>query len=428
MIPIDRFERQLPMALTHLAQPQTPDYLTDILGRTAGTRQRPAWASIERWLPVELVTSRVPMTRLPWRQIGVVALLAVLLAGLLAAYVGSRQNHLPAPFGPAANGLVVYSKGGDIFVRDALDGASRPLVSTSDHEIADSVSPLGTHVLVVVPDATDALQLDVVGIDGRDRVHIGGPYRNVTGMSWSPDESEIAVSNEVGGIQTMTIVRTDGSGERNLALGMPADTPQFRPPDGRQLAFRGEIDGNWGLFLVNRDGSGLKPVDVHRDLMEAPYEVLGPAWSPDGRRIAFHRLVLTPGNGNGNGFRIDVAALDSIGNVTAEPTYEFNRLSDDELAVQWLPDGQDIVFQRFDGSTDYLSVVRPEPGAVARDLDLTTNGDIDTMRTTVSPDGRFLVTHLLTDNTDWVVDLASGTATHADIDGEDFVHIQRRAP
>ena len=52
MTPIDAFERHLPSALTDLAAPATPDYLTDILGRTAATPQRLAWASIERWLPV----------------------------------------------------------------------------------------------------------------------------------------------------------------------------------------------------------------------------------------------------------------------------------------------------------------------------------------------------------------------------------------
>ena len=58
MTPIDAFERHLPSALTDLAAPATPDYLTDILGRTAATQQRLAWASIERWLPVQLTTQR----------------------------------------------------------------------------------------------------------------------------------------------------------------------------------------------------------------------------------------------------------------------------------------------------------------------------------------------------------------------------------
>ena len=47
--PIDPFERQLPDLLPDLAAARTPDYLIDILGQTARTRQRPAWATPGRW-------------------------------------------------------------------------------------------------------------------------------------------------------------------------------------------------------------------------------------------------------------------------------------------------------------------------------------------------------------------------------------------
>ena len=50
MMPTDRFERHLPVLLTELAEPRTPDYLHDLLSLTAHTSQRPAWTcSIERW-------------------------------------------------------------------------------------------------------------------------------------------------------------------------------------------------------------------------------------------------------------------------------------------------------------------------------------------------------------------------------------------
>ena len=184
MTPIDTFERRLPTALSDLAAPSTPDYLTDILGRTAATSQRPAWASLERWLPVELVNARATTARIPWRQLGVLAVLAVLLAATLAVYIGA-QPRLPEPFGLAANGLVVYSKGGDIFVRDSVAGTSRPLIATPKEEIADSLSPLGTHVLIVRPEGA-LLDFFAATIDGRNEVHLGGPYLDVDGMSGHP--------------------------------------------------------------------------------------------------------------------------------------------------------------------------------------------------------------------------------------------------
>ena len=120
MTPIDAFERHLPSALSDLAAPATPDYLTDILGRTAATRQRSAWASLERWLPVDIATTRVPTRRLPSRQLALLAVLALLVSLMLAAYIGTRTTHVPPPFGPAENGRLIYSADGDIVIRDGL--------------------------------------------------------------------------------------------------------------------------------------------------------------------------------------------------------------------------------------------------------------------------------------------------------------------
>lgn len=89
MTPIDPFERQLPVALTRLAEPRTPDYLTDILGRTARTRQRPAWRSLERWLPVPSLTSP--------RALGLLAAAALTLALIGSALLGGGGSPTPVP-------------------------------------------------------------------------------------------------------------------------------------------------------------------------------------------------------------------------------------------------------------------------------------------------------------------------------------------
>ena len=143
MMPSERFERALAVALDRPRAPSMPDYLTDILGQTADTRQRPAWASIERWLPVQLATSRVPTTRVPWRQLAVLAVLAVLLATMLAVYVGTRTPHVPPPFGPAENGRLAYSADGDIVIRDALQSTPRVLIGGRPTTTTRAIHPMG---------------------------------------------------------------------------------------------------------------------------------------------------------------------------------------------------------------------------------------------------------------------------------------------
>ena len=117
-----RLERDLPFILDEIVVGPYPDYIDDVLSTTARRRQRPSWAFPGRWLPVEIATTRVPTTRLPWRQLGVLALLAVLIGTMIAVYVGTRAPKLPAPFGPADNGLVALQRDGDLYVVDPQTG------------------------------------------------------------------------------------------------------------------------------------------------------------------------------------------------------------------------------------------------------------------------------------------------------------------
>ena len=83
MTPIDRFERDLPIALADLADEPTPDYFIDILGQTARSRQRPAWAIPGRWFPTMPAISSRPIFAL-------VAILAVVILG--GAFALSRSD------------------------------------------------------------------------------------------------------------------------------------------------------------------------------------------------------------------------------------------------------------------------------------------------------------------------------------------------
>ena len=130
MKPINRIERQLPWLLTELAEPRTPDYLDDLLWQTANTSQRPAWSILERWLPmVDIARQPVIAPRIPLRMVGLGLLVITLLLGAVAVLMIGTQRNLPPPFGPARNGLIAYSSGGDIYSVDPLTGAEVALVS-----------------------------------------------------------------------------------------------------------------------------------------------------------------------------------------------------------------------------------------------------------------------------------------------------------
>ena len=63
-------------AIRSARRARTPDYLEAAIERASSRPQRPAWTFAGRWLPMDLVTTRVPSTRAPMRALGVLLLIA----------------------------------------------------------------------------------------------------------------------------------------------------------------------------------------------------------------------------------------------------------------------------------------------------------------------------------------------------------------
>ena len=137
----ERFEHELPDILTAIAAPRVPDYVDDLLARAAATRQRPRRTFPERWLPMADITrSRAFAPAPPWRLIAMALVVIALLALAVLAYAGA-QRHVPAPFGPARNGLIPYDKNGDIYVGDPVTGQTKLVVSGPDNDTDAGYSP-----------------------------------------------------------------------------------------------------------------------------------------------------------------------------------------------------------------------------------------------------------------------------------------------
>jgi Tol biopolymer transport system component len=135
------------------------------------------------------------------------------------------------------------------------------------------------------------------------------------------------------------VMNADGSGQRNLSRHPAHDFYPAWSPDGRKIAFLSRRDGRLEIYVVNADGTGL------RRLTNSPRGEYGPTWSPDGRKIAFLRLLRQRGelyvmNADGSGERRLVPR-----NGT-RPIWSFS-------GAAWSPDGRMLAFStKRNGSFD----------------------------------------------------------------------------
>jgi Tol biopolymer transport system component len=197
-----------------------------------------------------------------------------------------------------------------------------------------------------VPSVTD---LYIVSADGTG-------LRRVTrsglafGPAWSPDGRTIAFARRVPSARmpstsSLWLMTASGSRPRRLLRSSEGqqDLPGVWSPDGSLLAFtRSWYDTQTNssvsaIYLVRPDGSGLRKLSDRAS---------DPAWSPDGRRIAF----ATDRDENGQlsyGDRVVSANELYVMDADGRNLKRLTRTTDlNETSPSWSPDGGKIAYQR----------------------------------------------------------------------------------
>ena len=295
MTRFDRVEPRLAELITELAAPSLPNYTDDVLARTAGLRQRPRWTLLERWLPMGVLAQRsVYVPRVPWRAVIVAALLLVVVAATLA-WVGSQRRAAP-PFGPARNGMIMYTVDGDLLSWNPDTGESRALLEGETDDFTGMYSRDGTKLAFLRRERppTDAepelISLQVANADGTNPLDLTGPLDAPDQWDWSPAGDFIAVQSKIGGRPTLQVVPTDGSERlRIVDTGMAVTFPSWLPPNGDEIVFRGVArtpDGlRSGLFAISPGGGEPRELTATDGHPEYSYE--GTALSPDGKHLLY---------------------------------------------------------------------------------------------------------------------------------------------
>jgi len=226
---------------------RVPNHLDAVLRTTSTRRQRPAWSSLERWLPMQLTYSaRLVRSNRTLMILAVVAM-AILVAGALLL-TAAGQHKVPQ-FGLAANGQLAF-----------VDGANLKVAG-----------PDGLHVRLAasLPNGVESLRYSP------DGTHLA--YRTAT----SP--GALVVADADG---TRQVIVSNGLAVAKAAQPGPTGGGFAWSPDGRRLAFAWmATPDSRSIDIVDADGSHIEP--LFADAAGPAVDRFDPAWSPDGQWISF---------------------------------------------------------------------------------------------------------------------------------------------
>ena len=394
-------ESRLPEILEGISAPRTPDYFDDILGQVSRTRQRPGWSFPERWLPMTALSERVATApRIPMRMAVVLALLLLGLVVSIVLIAGSQRPAVPAPFGVAGNGEIVFADTtGAIVAGNVGDGTTKVIVPGSGHS-RPVFSPEGRSLAYLQRRLAGGSDIVVSNADsGSPRVVNAHPVGDVGHFGWTPDSKAVVAGIGAAAYafpadskgDPKTIVEGDGVSNFNyLDAQNNVIGDLFRPPNGDEILVVKQGGGATGLYRRLVSGGELIPVITAASSPVPLADVVSPQWSPDGTKIVFS--LHSPSDPNfGRAYVINADGSD-LKQVSPLPTPSDAVIDEEHTA--WSPDGTRIAFGRWfmypDGSVD------PRPVIV---VNLTTGADLEMSNREVngyggwfwSPDGKSIL-------------------------------------
>jgi eukaryotic-like serine/threonine-protein kinase len=244
----------------------------------------------------------------------------------------------------------------------------------------------GLGQIAYASDRTGFPQIYMSNVDGTDLVQLTKIENGACQPSWSPDGARLVFISpclhrvdsprESYTDTSLFMINADGTGLKQLTNAPGADFEPAWSPDGKRIAFTSIRDGNKQIYLFDvASGSVIRLTQPDVNIENSQ-----PAWSPDGRQIAY--MAKRVGS-------YQVWVMSNTGQDNVQVVRSGQSLWD--YAPNWSADGKVIVFDQRPRDNLLtrpwlMSVQFPENGTATRLNFQTPIEDVE-----FSPDGLWLV-------------------------------------
>jgi Tol biopolymer transport system component len=210
------------------------------------------------------------------------------------------------------------------------DGRKIAFVTSRDDPDPANCSPCNSEIYVMDADGSNAIRLT------NDAATDDSP-------AWSPDGTKIVFRSTRTGNGDIYSMNANGGGVTGLTASAGIENSPAWSPDGSKIAFSGpneEYPFDKDIQVMNVDGTD--QINLTNDL---DYDELGPDWSPDGTRIAFSIDECTRDE-----FCLSHYSPSYSINTMRSDGSEQSRIFFDGIGPAWSPDGSRIALARLNCS------------------------------------------------------------------------------
>jgi WD40 repeat protein len=251
---------------------------------------------------------------------------------------------------------------------DGLGGASGTVAANG--AITLSGLPPGEYQMTVNGVSANC---DLAGQNPRPVTVTSGATTPVTLNVACVQAAQLAVSLAVNGNTDIYTLKANGAGLTRLTTHAAYDHGPAWSPDGAKIAFWSNRDGNDEIYVMNQDGSAVTRLTNNQSVDYRP------RWSPDGTKIVFF---------SGRDGNLEIYVMNADGSSQL-------RLTNDpatDADPAWSPDGSKIAFWSGRAAADEIYVMNADGSGVTR---LTTN-EVAEIQPEWSPNGTQIVFSRLT--------------------------------